>query len=615
MSFLYPLGLLGLIGIPVLILVYIIKNKYTEQTISYTYLWTLSERFLKRRNPLSRLTGIIGLVLQLLAVACLSLAIAHPIIVLPNKAMDYCFILDGSGSMNMQKDAKTRLQRGKDEIAAIIEESVNGSTYSLIYTGATTNVLCEKTEDKEKTLSLLDGLMPTHVSSDFTDALGVAQGYFHENPATKTYLVTDKTYENVSNIQLVNVAAGEDNYAIFDVEYVYENGVLEVIGKAISYETAAALTVEFYVNGETTPLQTKAVEVEKGGVATFEFTCALEKFLSFTTRMQNADALQEDNECIVFNIENENAYKTLLVSDTPFFIQSAIESVSTAEVTVLPTAKYTGQSGYGLYIFDSYNPAQLPKDGAVWFFNLTESVAETGFSVQTEVVLEQADTLTYTNSSSSTAKKLMENILAEEEIYIAKYMKYGVYRNFTTLLSYKGNPVVFTGENAYGNREVVFAFDLHDTNFPLLMNFGILTDNLLTYSFPEVVEKVSYSGGEKLQINVLSGCENVKIDTPLGNTYYVTTDAEADEFTLDEAGTYAITMTIAGNERRYNVYVAFPEVERAPATFEPQIALQGEATANGRDGKYDDLVFLFIGLTVIFLADWVVYCYDKYQLR
>lgn len=43
MSFYFPLGLLGLLGIPVLILIYVIKSKYTEQTIASTYLWELSE--------------------------------------------------------------------------------------------------------------------------------------------------------------------------------------------------------------------------------------------------------------------------------------------------------------------------------------------------------------------------------------------------------------------------------------------------------------------------------------------------------------------------------------------------------------------------------------------
>ena len=71
MTFLYPIGLIGLIGIPILIIVYLIKNRYTEQTIASTYLWRLSERFIKRRNPFSRLTGIISLILQLLLITTL----------------------------------------------------------------------------------------------------------------------------------------------------------------------------------------------------------------------------------------------------------------------------------------------------------------------------------------------------------------------------------------------------------------------------------------------------------------------------------------------------------------------------------------------------------------
>ena len=126
MTFSYPIGLLGLIGIPILIIVYIIKNRYTEQTIASTYLWRLSERFLKRRNPFSKITGIISLVLQLLLVTVLSLAIAHPIFVLPGTAHEYCFILDESASMNMEHDGTTRFENAKNEIIKIIIK--DGST-------------------------------------------------------------------------------------------------------------------------------------------------------------------------------------------------------------------------------------------------------------------------------------------------------------------------------------------------------------------------------------------------------------------------------------------------------------------------------------------------------
>ena len=157
MTFLYPLGLLGLIGIPILIIIYIIKSKYTEQLVASTYLWTLSEKFLKRKNPISRMTGLISLILQLLAVLFISLAIAHPIITIPDAANEYCFVLDGTGSMNMvSEEGKTRFETGKEKISELVGDAVDGSRFSLVYYGDGTRVVFEDETDKEKVLVLLD---------------------------------------------------------------------------------------------------------------------------------------------------------------------------------------------------------------------------------------------------------------------------------------------------------------------------------------------------------------------------------------------------------------------------------------------------------------------------
>ena len=102
MSFVYPLGLLGLIGVPILIIIYLLKNKYTEQIVASTYLWTLSEKFLKKKKQKKLLSGLISLILQIIAVVTISLLVAHPVITIPNGAKEYCFILDGSGSMNVR---------------------------------------------------------------------------------------------------------------------------------------------------------------------------------------------------------------------------------------------------------------------------------------------------------------------------------------------------------------------------------------------------------------------------------------------------------------------------------------------------------------------------------
>ena len=130
MRFIYPLGLLGLIGVPILVLIYILRSKYNEQTVASTYLWTLSEKFFKRRNPLSGITGIISLILQILMVAFLSLAIARPIFTVPESASEYCFLLDASGSMNTMSGLKTRFEKGKDYIEDTINSASLGSSYS-----------------------------------------------------------------------------------------------------------------------------------------------------------------------------------------------------------------------------------------------------------------------------------------------------------------------------------------------------------------------------------------------------------------------------------------------------------------------------------------------------
>ena len=622
MSFMYPLGLLGLIGIPVLILIYIIKNKYTEQVVSSTYLWNLSEKFLKKRLPINKLVGIISLILQILAVLFISVAVSRPVFIIPDSANDYCFVLDCSGSMNMQENGRTRLEAAKSEIAEVIDESKKGSIYTLVAVGDSTEVVFEAVDSKERALLLLNGIEQAYTSNAFTDAVGVAQRYFNNNPSVKTYLFTDKTFEENRNVQVINVAKPQDNYAVSSVGYAFgADGRLTVHGKVTSYESAAELTVKLHVVYDVsdgisgTAEYSQKVEVQKLEAVDFTFVCEQTGFRYVEASVSESDALALDNKVTVFNIEYENSYTALLVSDSPFYIYAALLSSGNARVEVISTEKFNADySGYDLYIFDSYSPEALPRDGAVWFFNPQTSVAESGFTVQDEVELAAGRELDYTSSSSTFAKTLMRDIV-KDKVYVAKYKKCGLYRNFTTVLSCDGNPMVFTGTNAYGNREVVFAFDLHFSNFPLLADYATLSGNLLGYTFPTVIENASYYCGETLLINVTANCDSIRVDSPLNKIVYLDTSAAVCEFTLNEVGAYKITMISGETERVFNVYSSLPEEERVPASKASAFSLQGDAGNKKLNGIYDDLLPFFIMLALLFAADWMVYCYEQYQLR
>jgi len=616
-SFLYPLGLLGLIGIPILIIIYIIKSKYTEQTVASTYLWSLSEKFLNRKNPISRLTGVISLILQLLSVLLISLLIAHPILTVPGEANEYCFILDGSGSMHMQMGEETRFEAGKRQIAERIGQAVDGSKFTLLYVGDSTNTVFERITDKERALLLLSEQTPAYGVAELSDAMGIAQGYFSENPSLKACLVTDTVYESAENVEVLYVGGAAQNYAVCDVTYAQPGKQLTVMGNVISYEGDAHLTVQLYLDGAETPRDTVQLDAVKGEKTAFAFTVDAEAFSSLRVVIPETDALPLDNEYLIHDVTAENSYQTLLVSDRPFLIKAALARFINARIDVVSPADYEGQRGYGLYVFDSVPTeklSELPQDGSIWLINQQGSVEGTGFSVQGEVAFSGSEPLSYTASSSSAATALTKDLM-KNEIHVTKYIKCNLYRNFTTLLSYKGNPVVFAGTNNNGNREVVVGFDLHASNLALLYDYTVLVRNLVQYSFPEIIDRTDYLCGEDAGINVIANCNSIRVESPLGNISYLDTGAAVATLPLREVGIYTVTVTVADSARSFSIYSAMTEEERLPVVKKDAISLVGEASNDGFDGTYDPTLALFIALAVVFLADWTVYCYEKYQLR
>ena len=615
MTFVHPLGLLGLIGIPILIIIYIIKTQYTEQTVSSTFIWTLSEKFLKKRNPLSKVAGIISLILQILTILTLSLAIAHPVIILPDAAQEYCLVIDASASMSMTDGSSTRLDRAKAEAKEIVDGATEGSVYTLVVVGETTYTVYEHLDSKKQAIALIDEVQPAHTADSMIDACGIAQGYFDENNGLVTYLFTDKDYLNTNNISCVNVAAGEKNVSLSDLTYELKNGILTVKGNITAFTEDTEVELSLYSDADNTlPLATltKAAGAEK---TEFTFEAMIGTFEYLRVTVGTADALSLDNEIIIYNKESESLYSTLIVSDRPFFIEMAFDAITDSTVEVISTKDYAA-SRYraGLYIFDSYTPEELPKDAAVWFINPLGTVKDSGFSFQSKESIESGGKLTLSTGSSFIAKDLREEIPASE-ISVSHFTKCGLYKEFTTLYSYQGNPIIFAGTNNYGNRQVVFALDFHESDIVLSDPYIAIMRNLIKFSFPDIIDSTGYFVGQTLEVNVVANCESIRIETPSNDISYLDTSRAVSEYELTEAGTYTLTVNVAGTQRVFKIYAAIDEAERNPVVTENSIELLGEAGKGGFDGKFDMMMTLFIVMAVLFFADWGVYCYEKHQLR
>ena len=628
-----PWGLLALLGIPVIIIIYIIKSQYTEQTINSTYLWELSEKFLKRRNPLSGLTGLIALILQILMIIIITLAIVQPKIPM-HTASRYCFVIDASASMNMESEGTSRFERGKAEIREIIEDSPNGCKYSIVYVSTEATMVLEESTDKELALSLLDDLKPSYADANLDGAKSVLQSYFDsclngekdakDKSTPIIHLVTDKDYSEKNNVNVINVANDENNYAITDFTVSLDGVSLIVNGRLNSYIKDESLTLKIYqtTGDATSEILNKSYNVAAGSdgyVLSEKIMLEVPSYTSIRAVIENSDAYSSDNEMIIYNPVTEELYSTLIVSETPFFFRAAIDSHGDYSITHVTPKEYEKSytdSNFGLYIFDSYTPNALPQSGAVWMVNSSKSLPEAGFSYRSGVTLSAHKNIEKSKSSATLVKKDILGGVSDTEIYVTGYQRYSVYGDYSTIYTVEGVPAIMVGESQKGNLMVVFAFSFHDSNLVLTGDYIKLVGNLLNYSFPGVLENTSYVAGSEVVINTVDKPDSIKVVSPLGNEKYLDVEKTKNSIVVDEVGTYRVFSGTGENQTEHMMYVTTPTGESDPrnagaGTFN----INGDPVKSTRKGTYNPLIIIFIALIIIFAADWMVFMYEKRQLR
>ncbi len=614
MTFLYPIGLLGLIAIPIIIIIYVLRSKYSEQTVPSTYIWHLSDKFLKRKNPLSAITGLISLILQILTVTVISLAIARPIITLPGAAQEYCFVLDSSASMNTLEGRETRFEKAKEEIIDVIKDSSDGSSYKLISVSDEAAVLFDGVKDKDSAISIVEEAEAGYTALSHEKLLSLMQSEFDSNTSAQLYLVTDKSYKESKNLEIISVGSSDtENYGIFDLKYSHMGGKLSATFNVISYVSDAELDVKLVVDGADSA--EKTVSVKAGEPVSVTLESSVSSFSGFYAEIENRDSYALDNRLEEHNAASDKSYSVLIVSETGFFFEAVIDALSDADVKVIDPDDYEKEDGeYGLYIFDSYSPAELPRS-SVWLVNCDKNIADSGFDVRSRITLKNPDVIEKSNSSATETRRLLAGV-SGKDVYLSEYVKYsGMYLKFSTLFSYEANPLIFAGTNGLGNRQVVFGFDLHESDFALKSDFVILLGNLFEYSFPSIVDKVSYTVGEEAIVNVIPTATDYKAQAPSGESVFVDTSSATAKIPLDEVGVYTVSANVAGKEISYKIFSGANPEESKPVSEEDNFSLSGEKTKGGTDGKFDAITLLFICLAVLFVADWGVYCYEKYQLR
>ena len=612
-SFLHPLGLIGLIGIPIVIIIYLLKNKYTEKVISSTYIWNLSEKFLRKKNPIHKINGLLSLILQIISILFLTLCIARPIISIRDKAKNYMFIIDSSFSMNMKNDEnETRMQRAKNEINKMVKESKNGSYYSLIYASDASSLLVNKTNNKETIYNSLLNITTSNKSIMLDNAMELMQQYYYEDSSYDVYVLTDKDYIETSNVNVINISNNEINSTISSLSIAYgTTNNISVNGTLITYGSDLKVNISLFIDDEI--INTIDVETFNGIETNFTFETKITSYSKIEAKIVNDDALIEDNNYILYSNESSSDFKTLIVSEQPTFLNNVLKILGNKSISVIKPNEYNEtKTGFSLYVFDAYAPNNLPDDGTVWLFKANKNIASGGFTVQNEINLASGGELTLSKDTSATYKSLSKN-LNGKGIYVSKYQKYSLYNDATVLFEYNNDPMIFALLNNYNNREIVFSFDLHDSNFALSLDFVPLFKNLINYSIPNFLENSNYVVGEILKLNVLPFTNSIRINSPSNISKYLNvSSSNTVSYELNEIGTYEIVLNINNNTKKYNIFVSCNLNESKTNEVVDSILLVGENNTKTFDEKFDGLLILAIFALVVLLFDWGVYIYEQH---
>ncbi|MBW3642452.1 MAG: VWA domain-containing protein [Actinobacteria bacterium] len=176
MTFLDPAALwLGLLAVPVVV-VHLLRPRRQARTVSSTFLWRELAEPVAAARPWQRLRPSSLLVLQLLAVALLAGAAAHPArLTSAPLARHTVFLVDTSGSMAATDGDPDRLATAKERASALRGQVPAGGVASLVEVGAHPRVVLSASPDGAAFADALAPLTTTAGTADFATAFTLAE--------------------------------------------------------------------------------------------------------------------------------------------------------------------------------------------------------------------------------------------------------------------------------------------------------------------------------------------------------------------------------------------------------------------------------------------------------
>lgn len=517
MSLLSPLSLVLFIPLGAAIIVlYLLKLKRKERTVSSVLLWQDAVADIQANAPFQKLKKSLLLLLQLLALLLLILAAARPFVKAKGIAENrIVIILDSSASMQSTDLSPSRFEAAKSRAIEIVRRMGPGDTMLVITADAKTRVVSSFTSDKKALSSAISRLKPTdtgcNIRQAITLALSLVAGKSSAPP--RVVVLSDGGFSALTDLAVgkakldfVRIGKKCDNVAItgLDSRRTPSGDQQVFIGLRNFSGRTRTCNLEISLDDRLIDIREETLRAGQTRQEIIENTGDMGGRI--TAKLGITDDLAADDTGWVY-LAKRRKINVLMVSAGNIFLQNALNldpRTQLVRTDSLP-ADFDKQK-YDLVVFDGKAPPDSLPPGGYLLLNCAadEGPANLGSTVNQPAIVEWAQNhplTAYVDFSS---------------IRIAKAKRLKPKPWATPIVEADSGTLAAAGVQS-GCRFVQLSFSILDSDFPLKVGFPIFITNCLDWLAPIGAESGdSIRTGSPMYIDVPPGTTSLMVTNPEG---------------------------------------------------------------------------------------------------
>jgi hypothetical protein len=543
MSFLAPLALAGLLFLPVVVAMYLLKLRRDEAVVPSTLLWQRLVADVEANAPWQRLRRSLLLLLQLLLVLILALLAARPFVERPaGLAGDIVLVIDTSASMQATDGSPTRLDAAKEAAIDALADLPGGGKVSVIAAGRTARVVANGTSDLGNVRQAIHAITPTSDIGDLGDALRLASALAARSGDAEILVATDAALATPpagtleAPVRVLQVGREAKNEAIVALAVrtspsgLSHSAFVSVANLGLAM---AERRIQLYADGVLRDSRVLVLDPQRKTDISIDdiddpdhpaSVVEVRLVAKDETSTEAADPLAVDDRAWAI-VPPARLRTVLLVSDGDPYLETALSYLPDTELYGVTPDKYgpaTKPELFDLIIFEGFVPDELPATPIL-------AIAPSASSPLGTVT----GTLTNPGIGALDASDPILRYVDLTTVHIGEAARMELPAWARPVIPGPGtSPLLYSGTLA-GRPAAVMAFEPRRSDLPLQVAFPVLLANLageLLGGSETPLEAVA--PGAPVTLSIPDGAAGVRVVRP---------DGSADELLAPTAGSASVT--------------------------------------------------------------------------